>query len=166
MNLDPRFTRRTVLATALATPLLSRAQAFPSKAVKIIVPYPPGGATDILGRLIAVKLQEAWGQTVVVENKPGASGVLGNDLVAKSPPDGYTVLLGITAIVQGATLFPKLPYDPYKDFAPVSLLSSSTSGVIQAAGAHGGRVHRAGQGRARQAQLRQLRQRHQRAHPG
>jgi tripartite-type tricarboxylate transporter receptor subunit TctC len=124
--------RRRLLAAAAATPLLAGpwnawAQAWPSKAVKIVVPYPPGGATDILGRLIAAKLQEAWGQSVVVENKPGASGVLGNDLVAKSPPDGYTVLLAITAIVQNATLFPKLPYDPYKDFAPVSQLSTSTS---------------------------------------
>ena len=85
--------------------------AYPSKPIKVIVPYAPGGATDILGRMVAAKLQESWGQTVVVENKPGASGVLGNDAVAKSPADGYTVLLGITAMVQLATLM-KLPYDP------------------------------------------------------
>ena len=123
--------RRRLLAATLTAPLYApwaaMAQAFPNKPVRIIVPYPPGGGTDILGRMVAAKLQEAWGQTVVVDNKPGASGLLGNDLVAKAAPDGYTVLLGITAIVQGATLFPKLPYDPYKDFAPVSLLSNSTS---------------------------------------
>ncbi len=129
------FPRRRLLAAAslgvaaLIAPLSALAQAWPSKPVKIIVPYPPGGATDILGRLVAAKLQDAWGQTVTVENKPGASGVLGNDFVAKSAPDGYTVLLGITAIVQSAPLM-KLPYDPVKDFAPVSLLSSSTSLLV------------------------------------
>jgi tripartite-type tricarboxylate transporter receptor subunit TctC len=116
---------------ALAAPLSAQAQAqaWPTKPVRIVVPYPPGGATDILGRLIAAKLQEAWGQAVTVDNRPGASGVVGNDQVAKAAPDGYTVLLGITAIVQSATLM-KLPYDPYKDFAPVSLLSSSTSLLV------------------------------------
>jgi tripartite-type tricarboxylate transporter receptor subunit TctC len=130
-----RFPRRTLLALGLATlatmaaPIAAQAQAWPARPVKIVVPYPPGGATDILGRLVAAKLQEAWGQTVTVENKPGASGVLGNDFVAKAPADGYTVLLGITAIVQSATLM-KLPYDPYKDFAPVSQLSGSTSLLV------------------------------------
>lgn len=128
----PRLARRTMLAAAaaalaLAAPLAAQAQAFPSKPIRLVVPYPPGGGTDILGRLVATKLQESLGQPVVVDNKPGASGVLGNDIVAKAPADGHTLLLGITAIVQGATLFPKLPYDPYKDFIPVSQLSTSTS---------------------------------------
>jgi tripartite-type tricarboxylate transporter receptor subunit TctC len=114
---------------ALATPLAAQSQAWPSKPVKIIVPYPPGGATDILGRMIGARLQEAWGQPVTIENKPGASGVLGNDFVAKAAPDGHTVLLGITAFVQSPALM-KLPYDPFKDFAPVSLLSSSTSLLV------------------------------------
>ncbi|HSW08946.1 Bug family tripartite tricarboxylate transporter substrate binding protein [Aquabacterium sp.] len=130
------LSRRALLATTalaaaalatLAAPAAAQAPAYPNKPIRLVVPYPPGGGTDILARLVATKLQEAWSQTVTVDNKPGASGVLGNDAVAKAPPDGYTLLLGITAIVQGATLFPKLPYDPYKDFAPVSLLSSSTS---------------------------------------
>lgn len=127
--------RRTVLAASLlavsvlAAPGQVSAQAWPAKPVKIVVPYPPGGATDILGRMVAARLQEAWGQPVTVENKPGASGVLGNDFVAKAPADGYTVLLGITAIIQSAPLM-KLPYDPYKDFAPVSLLSGSTSLLV------------------------------------
>jgi len=125
-------TRRAWMAAALAlgaatlAPLSAWSQAYPSKPIRVIVPYAPGGATDILGRMVAAKLQESWGQTVVVENKPGASGVLGNDLVAKAAPDGYTVLLGITAIVQSATLM-KLPYDPYKDLIPVSQLAVSTS---------------------------------------
>jgi tripartite-type tricarboxylate transporter receptor subunit TctC len=111
---------------AVCMPLGVRAQSYPAKPIRVIVPYAPGGATDILGRMVAAKLQDAWGQTVVVENKPGASGVLGNDLVAKAPADGYTVLLGITAIVQNATLM-KLPYDPYKDLIPVSQLATSSS---------------------------------------
>ena len=120
--------RRDLLALpALAAPWLSRAQAWPTRPVKIVVPYAPGGATDILGRLVAAQLQTAWGQQVIVDNKPGASGVLGNDLVAKAAPDGYTVLLGITAIVQNASLIARLPYDPYKDLLPVSQLATSTS---------------------------------------
>lgn len=119
--------RRSLLGGALALPFAARAQTWPAKAVKIVVPYAPGGATDILGRMVAAQLQNAWGQNVVVENKTGASGVLGNDAVAKSAPDGYTVLLGITAIVQNASLIAKLPYDPYKDLVPVSQLATSTS---------------------------------------
>ena len=100
--------------------------AYPSKPIRVIVPYAPGGATDILARVIAAKLQDAWGQTVIVDNRPGASGVLGNDVVAKAAPDGYTVLLGITAMVQLATLM-KLPYDTAKDFIPITQLAVSTS---------------------------------------
>lgn len=128
MNTRTSLRRRQLLAAAsLALPLVGRTQAWPAKAVKIVVPYAPGGATDILGRMVASQLQAAFGQQVVVENKTGASGVLGNDMVAKSAPDGYTVLLGITAIVQNATLIPKLPYDPYKDLIPVSQLATSSS---------------------------------------
>lgn len=128
MNHRIPLRRRQLLAAAsLALPLVGRAQAWPARPVKIVVPYAPGGATDILGRMVAAHLQTAWGQQVTVENKTGASGVLGNDMVAKSPPDGYTVLLGITAIVQNATLIARLPYDPYKDLIPVSQLATSTS---------------------------------------
>lgn len=130
--------RLTHLAALTALPSLAavagtaaaQGAAWPSRPVRLVVPYPPGGATDILARLVAARLQEAWGQTVTVENKPGASGLLGNDVVAKAAPDGHTVLLAITAIVQSASLFPKLPYDPYKDLAPVSLLSTSTSLLV------------------------------------
>ena len=124
------LSRRLVMLAAAATlacPAWGQTPEFPSRPVKVIVPYAPGGATDILARLLATKLQEAWGQTVLVENKPGASGVLGNDMVAKAAPDGHTLLLSITAIVQSATLIAKLPYDPYKDFIPVTQLATSSS---------------------------------------
>ena len=117
------FTRRMALAT-LSLALLGAAgaqaqTAYPSQPIKFIVPYPAGGTTDVLARMVAQKMQESWQQTVVVENKPGAGGTIGNNLVAKAPADGYTVLFGIVALVQQMTLM-KLPYDPIKDFAPIS----------------------------------------------
>jgi tripartite-type tricarboxylate transporter receptor subunit TctC len=120
------FTRRMALATMSSLALmgagstLAQAQtAYPSQPIKFIVPYPAGGTTDVLARMVAQKMQESWQQTVVVENKPGAGGTIGNNLVAKAPADGYTVLFGIVALVQQMTLM-KLPYDPIKDFAPIS----------------------------------------------
>ena len=104
--------------------------AYPNQPIRIVVPYPAGGATDTLGRTMATKLQEAWGQTVLVENKPGASGTVGNDMVAKAPPDGYTVLLGITAIVQVPALMPKLPYDVLKDLKPLAQVASTNSVLV------------------------------------
>jgi tripartite-type tricarboxylate transporter receptor subunit TctC len=90
------------------------------------VPYPPGGATDVTARLLATKLAEAWKQTVVVENKSGGGGVVGNDYVAKAAPDGYTVLIAITQIIQAPNLGVKLPYDVFKDLAPVTQAAIST----------------------------------------
>ena len=120
------ITRRMTLATLSSLALMGagstlvQAQtAYPSQPIKFIVPYPAGGTTDVLARRVAQKMQESWQQTVVVENKPGAGGTIGNNLVAKAPADGYTVLFGIVALVQQMTLM-KLPYDPIKDFAPIS----------------------------------------------
>jgi tripartite-type tricarboxylate transporter receptor subunit TctC len=108
------------LALMGAGSTLAQAQtAYPSQPIKFIVPYPAGGTTDVLARMVAQKMQESWQQTVVVENKPGAGGTIGNNLVAKATADGYTVLFGIVALVQQMTLM-KLPYDPLKDFAPIS----------------------------------------------
>jgi tripartite-type tricarboxylate transporter receptor subunit TctC len=101
------------------------AQSYPNRALKFIVPYPAGGSTDIIGRMLGARLSEAWGQPVVVENRTGASGIIGNDFVAKSPADGYTVLIGITAMIQSAYTHAKLPYDPFKDFAPVAEIARS-----------------------------------------
>jgi len=99
---------------------------YPSKAIKIIVPYPAGGSSDILARAVGQKLQEQWGQPVVVENKPGATGNIGADLVAKSPPDGYTLLLAdIGSLAISPSVFPNLPFDPVKDFTPVIMVAYS-----------------------------------------
>ena len=99
------------------------AHAFPTKPVRMIVPFPPGGATDIIGRLLAGKMQEVWGQPVVVENRPGAGTVVGTDLVAKAAPDGHTLGVVVTAHVINPSLRPNMPYDTVKDLAAVSQVS-------------------------------------------
>jgi tripartite-type tricarboxylate transporter receptor subunit TctC len=99
---------------------------YPNKPIRLVVPYPAGGGTDTVGRMIGQRLAEAWGQAVVVDNKPGASGMLGNDIVAKAAPDGYTVLLAITALIQSPSLYKRTPYDVHKDFTPVSLIAKSS----------------------------------------
>ncbi len=109
------------------------ARDYPNRALKFVVPYPAGGSTDIIGRMLAARLSEAWGQPVVVENRTGASGIIGNDFVAKSPADGYTVLIGITALIQSAYLHAKLPYDPFKDLLPVAEIARSSDLFVVAA---------------------------------
>ena len=125
------FNRRQTLATIAGMAWLAagaaHAQApYPSQPIKFIVPYPAGGATDALARMVAQKLQDSWQQTVVVENKPGAGGTIGANLVAKGPADGHTVLFSIVALLQQISLM-KLPYDPIKDFAPISRVAISPS---------------------------------------
>ena len=95
------------------------AQAFPAKPVKIVVPFPPGGAVDTVARVVGQKMSEQMGQPVVVDNRPGASANLGADVVAKSPPDGYTILLGANGLATNASLFANLAFDALKDFAPI-----------------------------------------------
>jgi tripartite-type tricarboxylate transporter receptor subunit TctC len=102
------------------------AQAWPAKTIKIIVPYPPGGTSDILARSLGPRITEALGQAVVVENKPGATGNVGADFVAKSPPDGHTLLLAdIGSLAISPSVFASLPFDPVKDFAPVAMVAYS-----------------------------------------
>jgi tripartite-type tricarboxylate transporter receptor subunit TctC len=108
---------------ALALPAIALAQAFPTKPVRMVVPFPPGGATDIIGRMVGAKMQEIWGQTVIVENKPGAGTVVATDMVAKAAPDGYTMGFVITAHVINPTLRTNLPYDTLKDLAGVTQVS-------------------------------------------
>jgi tripartite-type tricarboxylate transporter receptor subunit TctC len=103
--------------------LMGTAHAFPTKPVRMIVPFPPGGATDIIGRLVAGKMQEVWGQPVIVENRPGAGTVVGTDLVAKSQPDGHTLGFVVTAHVINPSLRSNMPYDTLKDLASVSHVS-------------------------------------------
>jgi tripartite-type tricarboxylate transporter receptor subunit TctC len=112
-----------VAAAALMAivPALASAQSFPSKAVKIVVPFAAGGTTDVVARLLAQKLTEAWGQSVIVENKAGAGGNIGADLVAKSPPDGYTILMTSGSIVTANPhMYKNLTYDPAKDLVPIT----------------------------------------------
>jgi tripartite-type tricarboxylate transporter receptor subunit TctC len=117
--------RRIALAGMLAT-LASAAcaQAYPAKPIRLVVPFPPGGATDILARAVAQKLTDAWGQPVVVDNRPGAGGNIGSELVAKAAADGYTLEMGTVGThAINASLYAKMPYDHVKDFAPVILVA-------------------------------------------
>ncbi|MDD2546187.1 MAG: tripartite tricarboxylate transporter substrate binding protein [Burkholderiaceae bacterium] len=117
------------LASAASQAQAPASSAFPKQTIKVVVPYPAGGATDILARLFSQKLQEAWGVSVLVENRPGVGGTIGNNAVAKAAPDGHTVLMAITALIQQPPLM-TLPYDPLKDFAPVSLVAKVGSYVV------------------------------------
>lgn len=96
---------------------------YPSRAVRMIVPFPPGGGTDIISRTVAQRLNEAWGQPVVVDNRGGANGIIGTDLAAKSRPDGYTLAVVIATHAINPALYPKLPYDTAADFMPVTLMA-------------------------------------------
>ena len=118
-----RFVLACLLLPAATTAAL--AQTFPNKAVRIVVPFPPGAATDNLARLLGQKLGEAWGQSVVIDNKPGAGSIIGAQNVASSPADGYSIFMGhIGTHGANPALYAKLPYDPVKDFAPVTNLVS------------------------------------------
>ena len=98
------------------------AQTYPAKPIRIVVPYPPGGSGTIVARILGDKLNQAWGQQILVDSRPGASGMIGAEIVAKSPPDGYTLLAGYTSEVAiNVSLFSKMAYDPLKDFTPIAL---------------------------------------------
>jgi tripartite-type tricarboxylate transporter receptor subunit TctC len=117
-----RFALLGLILTAVATGAVG--QAYPSKPIQLIVPFPPGGPTDIVGRMVAGKIAEALGQSVVVENRAGAGGTVGSIAASKAAPDGYTLLYGSTSTLAIApSLYRGLPYDPRKSFAPISLVS-------------------------------------------
>jgi tripartite-type tricarboxylate transporter receptor subunit TctC len=123
---DMRKTTIACLLAAMTMPALAAesAQNYPSKPIRLVVPFTPGGSTDILARVIGMKLTEAWGRQVVIDNRPGAGGNIGVDLVAKSPADGYTLVMGhIGTFGVNPTLYPKLPYDPIRDFQPITLVA-------------------------------------------
>jgi tripartite-type tricarboxylate transporter receptor subunit TctC len=107
------------------------AQGYPSKTVKIIVPFPPGGATDIVTRIAAQKLTEAWGQSVIVENRGGAGGNIGGEAAASSPPDGYTLLMTSGSIVTANQyIYKKMPFDPAKDLVPITNVASGPQVIV------------------------------------
>ena len=126
------------LLTRLISPILlalaattAAAQSYPNKPIHIIVPYPPGGGADITARPIARMLSERWGQPVLIENRGGASGMIGADIVAKAPPDGYTLMVSAAAeVALNAALFPKMPYDPTRDFAPITLATMTPMALV------------------------------------
>ena len=118
-----------VLCAGAAAPAC--AQGYPARPVRLIVPYPPGGGTDIFARLVGVKLNETLGQPVVVEQRPGAAGVIGADVAAKSAPDGYTLVIGQASnLAINLSLMKKLPYDPARDFAPITLVATSPNLLV------------------------------------
>ena len=128
------WSRALLLLLSLHVPLTlaqSSAAGWPAKPIRIVVPFAPGGPADLLPRLIGPKLTEAWGQPVVVENKPGAGGNIGMDLVAKSPPDGYTLVIGPTGnLTVNPHLYANLPYDVFRDFAPITLIASFSNVLV------------------------------------
>jgi tripartite-type tricarboxylate transporter receptor subunit TctC len=113
-----------IVVAALATPLAFAQATYPSKPVRLVVPFPAGGTTDLLARAAGQKLSEAWGQQVIVDNRPGAAGNIGSELVAKAAPDGYTLLMGTVGThAINPSLYAKMPYDHVKDFVPVILVA-------------------------------------------
>jgi tripartite-type tricarboxylate transporter receptor subunit TctC len=108
--------------------------AYPDHELRFIVPFPPGGGNDVVGRIVARKLQEAFGRDVIVDNRGAAGGTVGTDIAAKSAPDGHTLLINNISLAVNATLFPKLPYDTRKDLAPVSIVGSQTSVLLVSPG--------------------------------
>jgi tripartite-type tricarboxylate transporter receptor subunit TctC len=119
------------LLTIVSMPTIVTAQSWPTKPIRIVLGFPPGGATDILSRDFAAKLGEELKQQVLIENKPGAGGTIGADLVAKAPPDGYTLTIGTSSNhAIAVSLYKKLPYDPITDFAPITMLAVSQNVVV------------------------------------
>jgi len=119
--------RHRLVVAALAAacslaPLLAAGQSYPGKPIRFIVPFAPGGGNDILGRIVALKLNQSFGVPVVVDNRPGAGGTLGTDITAKSQPDGYTILINNLSVAVNVTLYSKLPFDPLRDLQTISLV--------------------------------------------
>jgi len=119
------FSSRLLAIALIFSAGATLAQSYPNKAVRVIVPFPAGGSTDIVGRTVAQKLSEAWGQPVVVDNRAGGGTVIGTDIVAKAPPDGYTLLVTPAPFTINPSLLAKLPYDALADFAPITLINTT-----------------------------------------
>ena len=121
--MNSKWSLPALAAALLVGPSASGAQKYPARPIRLIVPFAAGGGTDFVGRLFAQKLAEVWAQQVVVDNRPGAAGILGSDLAAKATPDGYTLLMGSGSHNVNPSLYSKLPYDTRRDFAPVTLIA-------------------------------------------
>src|SRR5580765_8515599 len=119
-----------VALVGLALSVSAWAQSYPNRAVKVVVPWPPGQATDIAARVVAEKLQAALGQPFVIDNRPGAGGSIGSDVVAKSTADGYTLLAASAGPISIMPNLQKIPYDPLKDFAPVSMVAVTPFALV------------------------------------
>src|SRR5438445_9462392 len=114
-----------LLSAELAQPRDASAQSYPTKSVRLIVPFAAGGPTDVIARIVAQKLSEAWGHQVYTENVPGAGGNTGVTMVARAPADGYTILVVSTGFIVNPSMYTKISYDPVKDFAPITLVAAS-----------------------------------------
>lgn len=124
-------TGAVLVAACLAGPVVAQSTDFPGKPVRIVVPFPPGGATDITARVVAEKLSSKWGQPVVIDNKAGAGGNVGSDLVAKSTPDGYNIVLGVTGShAINISLYKKMPYHPLNDFEPLTQATIYPNAIV------------------------------------
>ena len=125
MRPAPGIFRAALYWLALSAPVCDAlAQAYPARPIRLIVSFAPGGSVDLVARLMGQKLSEAWGQQVVIDNRPGAGGSVSAEIAARATPDGYTLYMSSASIVVNASLYRNLPYDPIKDFAPVTLLAS------------------------------------------
>lgn len=124
--------RRSLLAApALVLAMPARAQGFPVKPLRVVIPFPPGGGVDVLTRAVAAELSQRWGQPVVVENRPGAGGVIGTEVVARAPADGYTLLGTVNQTITAARyLYRSLPYDPDRDLQPISLMVQADQMIV------------------------------------
>jgi tripartite-type tricarboxylate transporter receptor subunit TctC len=130
-NLPNRRQIIGLAAAAMSLPTLAQTSSFPQRPVRIVVPYTTGGSNDVIARLLAQQLQEAWGQPVVVENKPGAAGNIGASDIAKSAPDGHSLLLtNINIVSMNPVLIANMPFDPQKDFSPISLLGTTALALV------------------------------------
>ena len=127
MKLLMRFVIALVTLVALGTPVAAQTDAYPTKPIRFVVPYPPGGGNDDVARLIGKKISESMGQPVIIDNRVGASGLIGGDFVSKAAPDGYTIMIDHAGIAINPALYPSVPYNVLSDLAPVTLAVSQGS---------------------------------------
>lgn len=130
MHILSHSLRGAICVTLLAASGAVYAQAYPNKPVRIIVPFPPGGANDIATRTLNIRLPALLGQNLIIDNRPGAGGNIGAELTAKAPPDGYTLLMANNSLITNASLYRKLPYDPFRDFIPIAMTATSPNMVV------------------------------------